>query len=65
MKLHTFGEKDAFIKRAMKQTANKLDYAIEYQVEGVPTIKTVARQDFGRMFRESLKKSRSRSETPQ
>ena len=65
MKLHTFGEKAAFIRRTMKHTSNKFDYAIEYQEDGVPTIKTVARQDFGRMFRESLKKSPSRSETPQ
>ena len=65
LKLHTFGEKSAFIKRTMKQTSTKLDYAVEYQEDGVPTIKTVARQDFGRMFRDALKKSRSRSETPQ
>ena len=56
MKLHTFGEKEAFIKRTMIQTANKLDYAIEYQVDGVPNTKTIARQDFGHMFRDSLKK---------
>jgi len=65
MKLHTFGEKAAFIRRTMKHTSNKFDYAIEYQEDGVPTIKTVAKQDFGRMFRDALKKSRSRSETPQ
>ena len=51
----------------MKQTSKKLDYAIEYQEDedNVPTFKTVSRQDFGRMFRDELKKSRSRSETPQ
>ena len=63
--LRTFGEKNVFIRRTMKQTSKKLDYAIEYQEDGVPTFKTVSRQDFGRMFREELKKSRSRSETPQ
>ena len=49
----------------MKQTSKKLDYAIEYQEGDMPTFKTVSRQDFGRMFRDELKKSRSRSETPQ
>ena len=44
----------------MKQTSNKLDHAIKYQVDGALTIKTVTRQDFGRMFRDDLKKSRSR-----
>ena len=65
LKLRTFGEKSVFIRRTMKQTSTKLDYAVEYQEDGVPTIKTVAKQDFGRMFRDALKKSRSRSETPQ
>ena len=65
MKLHNFGEKEAFVRRTMKQTSNKLDHAIEYQEDGMPTFKTVSRQDFGRMFRDELKKSRSRSETPQ
>ena len=65
--LRTFGEKTIFIRRTMKQTSKKLDYAIEYQEDedNVPTFKTVSRQDFGRMYREELKKSRSRSETPQ
>ena len=65
--LRTFGEKTIFIRRTMKQTSKKLDYAIEYQEDedDVPTFKTVSRQDFGRMYREELKKSRSRSETPQ
>ena len=40
----------------MKQTSNKLDHAIEYQEDGVPTFKTVSRQDFGLMFRDVLKK---------
>ena len=40
----------------MKQTSKKLDYAIEYQEGDMPTFKTVSRQDFGRMFREALKK---------
>ena len=65
MNLHTFGEKSVFIKRTMKYTSVKLDSAIEYQEDGALTSKIVARQDFGRMFRDSLKKSRSRSETPQ
>ena len=65
LKLHNFGEKDVYLRRKMKQTSKKLDHAIEYQEDGVPTFKTVSRQDFGRMFREALKKSRSRSETPQ
>ena len=63
--LHNFGEKDVYLRREMKQTSNKLDHAIKYQEDGVPTLKTVSRQDFGRMFRDELKKSRSRSETPQ
>jgi len=63
--LHNLGGKDVYLRRKMKQTSKKLDHAIEYQEDGVPTIKTVSRQDFGRMFREALKKSRSRSETPQ
>ena len=63
--LHNFGEKDVYLRRKMKQTSKKLDHAIEYQEDGVPFFKTVSRQDFGRMFREALKKSRSRSETPQ
>ena len=49
----------------MKQTSNKLDHAIEYFEDGALTTKTVTRQDFGRMFRDALQKSRSRSETPQ
>ena len=56
MKLHNFGEKEAIVRRTMKQTSNKLDHAIEYQEDGMPTFKTVSRQDFGRMFREALKK---------
>ena len=64
MKLQTFGEKEAFVKRAMKQTANKLDYAIEYQLDGVPNTKTIAKQDFGRIFRKALKKSRTLSDSP-
>ena len=64
MTLHSFGEKPAFIRRTMKQTSNKLDYAIEYQVDGMPTTKTVSRQDFGRMFRRSLQKSRTPSDSP-
>ncbi|SVE16061.1 uncharacterized protein METZ01_LOCUS468915, partial [marine metagenome] len=64
--LHNFGEKDVYLCRdEMKQTSNKLDHAIKYQVDGALTTKTVTRQDFGRMFRDELKKSRSRSETPQ
>ena len=65
MKLHNFGEKDVYLRRKMKQTSRKLDHVVEYQEDGVSTFKTVSRQDFGRMFREALKKSRSRSETPQ
>ena len=57
--LHNFGEKDVYLWREMKQTSNKLDHAIEYQEDGVPTFKTVSRQDFGRMFRDALKKIRS------
>ena len=64
MKLHTFGEKEAFIKRTMKHTSNKLDYAIEYEEDGIPTFKTVSRQSFGRMFRKALKKSRTLSDSP-
>jgi len=63
--LNNFGEKDVYLRRKMKQTSNKIDHAIEYQEDGVPTFKSVSRQDFGRMFRDELKKSRSRSETPQ
>ena len=63
--LHNLGEKDVYLWREMKQTSNKLDHAIKYQVDGALTTKTVTRQDFGRMFRDELKKSQSRSETPQ
>ena len=65
LKLHNFGEKDVYLRRKMKQTSNKLDHAIEYYEDGALTTKTVTRQDFGRMFRDALQKSRSRSETPQ
>jgi hypothetical protein len=65
LKLHKFGEKYFYLRRKMKQTSNKLDHAIEYYEDGAPTTKTVTRQDFGRMFRDALIKSRSRSETPQ
>ena len=59
--LHNLGEKDVYLWRdEMKQTSNKLDHAIKYQVDGALTTKTVTRQDFGRMFRDELKKSRSR-----
>ena len=64
LKLRTFGEKSAFIRRAMKQTSTKLDHAIEYQEDGIPTFKTVSRQSFGRMFRKALKKSRTLSDSP-
>ena len=64
MKLHTFGEKEAFIKRTMKHTSNKLDHAIEYEEDGIPTFKTLSRQSFGRMFRRALKKSRTLSDSP-
>ena len=64
LKLRTFGEKSAFIRRAMKQTSTKLDHAIEYQEDGIPTLKTVSRQSFGRMFRKALKKSRTLSDSP-
>ena len=63
--LHNFGEKDFYLRRAMKQTSKKPDHAIEYHEDGAFTTKTVTRQDFGSMFRVELKKSRSRSETPQ
>jgi len=63
--LHNFGVKDVYLWRdEMKQTSNKLDHAIKYQVDGALTIKTVTRQDFGRMFRHAKEKSES-SETPQ
>ena len=65
LKLHKFGDKYFYLRRKMKQTSNKIDHAIEYSEDGAPTTKTVTRQDFGRMFRDALKKSRSRSETPQ
>ena len=61
--LHTFGEKDVYLRRKMEKTSNK--HSIEYNEDGALTIKTVTRQDFGRMFRDALQKSRSRSETPQ
>ena len=64
MKLYSFGEKYAFLRRKMKHTSNKLDYAIEYQEDGIPTFKTVSRQSFGRMFRRSLKISRTPSDSP-
>ena len=48
----------------MKQTSKILDYAIEYQEGDMPTFKTVSRQDFGRMFRRSLKISRTPSDSP-
>ena len=64
LKLRTFGEKSAFIRRAMKQTSTKLDHAIEYQEDGIPTFKTVSRQSFGRMFRKILEKSRTPSDSP-
>ena len=63
--LHNFGEKDVYLRRKMKQTSNKIDHAIVYYEDGALTTKTVTRQDFGRMFRDALKKCRSRSETPQ
>jgi len=63
--LHNFGVKDVYLWRdEMKQTSNKLDHAIKYQVDGALTNKTVTRQDFGRMFRHAKEKSES-SETPQ
>ena len=62
--LRTFGEKTIFIRRTMKHTSIKLDYAIEYQEDGIPTFKTVSRQSFGRMFRRSLKISRTPSDSP-
>jgi len=62
--LRTFGEKNVLIRRTMKQTSKKLDYAIEYQEGDMPTFKTVSRQDFGRMFRRSLKISRTPSDSP-
>jgi len=64
MNLHTFGEKSLFIRRSIKQTSIKLDHAIEYQEDGIPTFKTVSRQSFGRMFRKALKKSRTLSDSP-
>ncbi len=64
MKLHTFGEKAAFIRRTMKHTSSELEHAIEYQEDGIPTFKTVSRQSFGRMFRKALKKSRTLSDSP-
>ena len=63
MKLHNFGEKDVYLRRKIEKTSNK--HSIEYYEDGALTTKTVTRQDFGRMFRDELKKSRSRSETPQ
>ena len=62
--LRTFGEKNVLIRRTMKQTSKILDYAIEYQEGDMPTFKTVSRQDFGRMFRRSLKISRTPSDSP-
>jgi len=63
--LLNLGEIDVYLLRdEMKQTSNKLDHAIKYQVDGALTIKTVTRQDFGRMFRHAKEKSES-SETPQ
>jgi hypothetical protein len=59
--LHFFVEKAVFIRQTMKQTSRKLDDAIEYQEDGARNTKTVAREDFGRIFRDALKKS----ETPQ
>ena len=64
LKLHTIGDKSVYIRQAMKQSSNKLDYAIQYQEDGVPTFKIVARQDFGRMFRKALNKSRTTSDSP-
>jgi hypothetical protein len=64
MQLHNFGEKEAFVRRTMMYTSNNLDYAIEYQEDGIPTFKTVSRQSFGRMFRKILKKSRTPSDSP-
>ena len=64
MQLHNFGEKEAFVRRAMMYTSNNLDYAIEYQEDGIPTFKTVSRQSFGRMFRKIFKKSRTPSDSP-
>jgi hypothetical protein len=64
LKLYSFGEKDAFVRRNLKYTSNKLDLAIEYQEDSIPTFKTVTRQSFGRMFRRSLKKSRTPSDSP-
>ena len=64
LKLYSFGEKDAFVRRNLKYTSNKLDLAIEYQEDAIPTFKTVTRQSFGRMYRRSLKKSRTPSDSP-
>ncbi len=60
--LHTFGEKDVYLRRKIEKTSNK--HSIEYNEDGALTIKTVTRQDFGRMFRHAKEKSES-SETPQ
>ena len=62
--LHTFGEKDVYLRRKMKKTSNKQVHAIEYHEDGALNIKTITRQDFGRMFRDAKRKSES-SETPQ
>ena len=64
MTLHTFGEKDVYLRRKTEIISDIQVHAIEYHEDGALNIKTITRQDFGRMFRDAKEKSES-SETPQ
>ena len=59
MTLRFLGEKPVNLRRSTAQTSKGVDHAVDYQEECLPSPKTISRQDFGRMFREALKKSRS------
>jgi len=59
MTLRFLGERSVNLRRSMAQTSKGTDHAVDYQEEDWPIPKTISRQDFGRMFREALKKSRS------
>ena len=57
--LHTFGEKDVYLRRKMEIISDIQVHAIEYLEDGTLNFKTVIRQDFGSMFRRALKKSKT------
>ena len=57
--LHTFGEKDVYLRRKTEIISDIQVHAIEYLEDGTLNFKTVIRQDFGSMFRRALKKSKT------